>query len=107
MGQERSNTRNRTGGKVPGGSEASKVERYAIRQERRAVAAKQMASGIHPDALLPIEPHVTTLLNGSKATVYRRARTDPTFPKLIRLTSRCTRIRAGELLDWLKSQGEA
>lgn len=85
--------------------EATKADRDALRQERRTAVAKQMASGIHPDSLLPIEPHVTTLMSGSKATVYRRALTDPTFPKLIRLSSRCTRIRAGDLLDWLKRQG--
>lgn len=86
---------------------ASRVERQVSRESRRAAASRQMAGGIHPDSMLPIEPHVTTLTNLSKATVYRRARTDPTFPKLHRFSSRCTRMRAGDLLDWLKSQGRA
>lgn len=73
---------------------------------RRDAAARHLAAGLHPDTLLPIEPHVTLLTGRSKATIYRLAQRDP-FPKLIRLSSRCTRIRAGDLLDWLKSQGEA
>ena len=73
---------------------------------RRAAAARHLAAGLHPDTLLPIEPHVILLTGRSKATIYRLAKCDP-FPKLIRLSSRCTRIRAGDLLDWLKSQGEA
>ncbi len=43
----------------------------------------------------------------SEATLYRKAKTDPTFPKLIRLGARCTRIRAGDLTTWLAAQGTA
>lgn len=41
----------------------------------------------------------------SEATLYRKAKTDPTFPRLIRLGARCTRIRAGDLTTWLAAQG--
>lgn len=40
----------------------------------------------------------------SEATLYRKASNDPTFPKLVKLGSRCTRIRAGDLTAWLTSQ---
>jgi predicted DNA-binding transcriptional regulator AlpA len=39
----------------------------------------------------------------SEDTLYRRAKSDPSFPKLIRIGARCTRIRAGDLTAWLNS----
>ena len=57
-----------------------------------------------PDALLNLR--TAGAVGGvSTATIYRRAATDPTFPKLIRLGARCTRIRAGDLTAWLAAQG--
>lgn len=41
----------------------------------------------------------------SEATLYRKAAADPTFPKLVKMGARCTRIRAGELMTWLAAQG--
>jgi len=43
----------------------------------------------------------------SVSTIYRKAATDPTFPKLIRMGARCTRIRAGDLTAWLAAQAGA
>jgi prophage regulatory protein len=40
----------------------------------------------------------------SEATLYRKAASDPAFPKLVKLGARCTRIRAGDLTAWLASQ---
>jgi prophage regulatory protein len=40
----------------------------------------------------------------SQATLYRKAASDPAFPKLVRMGARCTRIRAGDLTAWLASQ---
>ena len=40
----------------------------------------------------------------SSASIYRKAKSDPTFPKLIRLGSRCTRIRALDLSAWIAAQ---
>lgn len=37
----------------------------------------------------------------SIATLYRRAKDDPSFPRLIRMGARCTRIRAADLTAWL------
>lgn len=56
------------------------------------------------DALLTIRT-ASAVAGLSSATIYRRAANDPTFPKLIRLSARCTRIRAGELTAWLAAQG--
>lgn len=57
----------------------------------------------NPDALLKIST-AGALAGRAVSTVYHLARTDPTFPKLIKHGTRCTRIRAGDLTDWLKAQ---
>ena len=41
----------------------------------------------------------------SESTLYRMAKADPTFPRLVKLGARCTRIRAGDLIAWLAAQG--
>jgi predicted DNA-binding transcriptional regulator AlpA len=56
-----------------------------------------------PDALLRMRT-VAAIAGLSEASLYRKAATDPTFPKLIRLSARCTRIRAGDLTAWLVAQ---
>jgi predicted DNA-binding transcriptional regulator AlpA len=56
------------------------------------------------DALLTLKT-ASAVAGLSSATLYRRAASDPTFPKLIRLGKRCTRVRAGELRLWLAAQG--
>ena len=43
----------------------------------------------------------------SVSTIYRKAATDPSFPKLIKMGARCTRIRAGDLTAWLAAQAGA
>lgn len=62
-----------------------------------------VAAADNPDALLKITT-AATLAGIGTSTVYHRARTDPTFPKLIKHGTRCTRIRAGDLTAWLKAQ---
>lgn len=42
----------------------------------------------------------------SEATLYRKAASDPTFPKLVKMGQRCTRIRAGDLTAWLAAQAQ-
>lgn len=93
------------------GDAANKSAPHGARQDlhkeqRRLAATKRLAEGVHPDTLLNLEPEVTALTGWSKATVYRRARTDPSFPKIIRLSARCSRINAGSLMAWLKAQSE-
>ena len=57
-----------------------------------------------PSALLTIT--TAGAIGGiSSATIYRKAASDPNFPKFVRIGKRCTRIRAGEWLAWLDAQG--
>lgn len=71
-----------------------------------------MAQPLHvvqiADALLKLST-VSAVAGLSEATIYRKAANggDPTFPKLIKLGKRCTRIRAGDLTAWLAAQAEA
>jgi prophage regulatory protein len=55
-----------------------------------------------PDALLTMQ-NASKVAGLSEDTLYRKAKTDPSFPKLIRIGTRCTRIRAGDLTAWLNS----
>lgn len=56
-----------------------------------------------PDALLRLST-AAALLGASEATLYRKAAADPTFPRLVKMGKRCTRIRAGDLTAWLAAQ---
>lgn len=38
------------------------------------------------------------------SSLYDKAKSDPTFPRLIKFGTRCTRIRAGDLNEWVKSK---
>ena len=58
------------------------------------------------DALLKMAT-ASVIAGLSEATLYRKAKTDPTFPKLVKLGKRCTRIRAGDLTAWLASKAGA
>ena len=56
-----------------------------------------------PDALLRMST-ASALAGLSEATLYRKAASDPTFPRLVKMGARCTRIRAGDLTTWLQAQ---
>lgn len=58
------------------------------------------------DALLTLRT-ASAVAGMSPATLYRKSATDPTFPRLVRLGRRCTRIRAGDLTAWLSSKAGA
>jgi prophage regulatory protein len=58
------------------------------------------------DALLTLRT-ASAVAGMSPATIYRKSASDPTFPKLVRMGRRCTRIRAGDLTRWLASQAGA
>ncbi len=65
--------------------------------------AQPIEAADNPDALLRLT--TAEILTGmGLSTLYKHAANDPTFPKLIKLGTRCTRIRAGDLMDWLKAQ---
>ena len=55
------------------------------------------------DALLKLST-AAAVAGISETTIYRKAASDPTFPKLVKLGRRCTRIRAGDLTAWLALQ---
>ena len=58
------------------------------------------------DALLTLR--TASAVSGlSEATLYRKAKADPTFPRLVKMGQRCTRIRAGDLTAWLAAQAGA
>lgn len=58
------------------------------------------------DALLTMKT-ASAVAGLSEATLYRKAAADPTFPRLRKLSKRCTRIRAGDLTAWLAAQAGA
>lgn len=59
----------------------------------------------NPDALLQVKT-AAALAGRGTSSIYKLAATDPTFPKLIKRGARCTRIRAGDLTQWLKAQAQ-
>jgi prophage regulatory protein len=83
--------------------EANPTPSVADARRARPSALQPIEAARIPDALLMI-PTACAVTGLSPATLYRKAATDPTFPKLIRLGSRCTRIRAGDLTAWLAAQ---
>lgn len=70
---------------------------------RRAASGQTIDAARIPESLLAMRT-ASEITGLSKATLYRLAATDPTFPKLVKLGTRCTRIRAGDLLAWLDAQ---
>lgn len=76
-------------------------------------ASKPKRGGTQPlhaaqiaDALLTLR--TAAAVSGlSEATLYRKAKSDPTFPTLVKMGARCTRIRAGSLCAWLAAQAGA
>jgi len=77
---------------------------------RKGTRSKPQPQSLHAvqiaDALLKMST-ASTVAGLSEASLYRKAATDPTFPKLIKLGKRCTRIRAGDLTAWLTVQARA
>lgn len=73
-----------------------------LKSPRAAPAEQPVALSLLPTAMLKV-PTAALVSGLSVATIYRRAKDDPTFPRLHRLGPRCTRIRAGELDAWLSA----
>lgn len=75
-------------------------------RRRRGIALQPLNAALLPDALLTLK--TASAVSGlSEATIYRKAASDPTFPRLVKMGSRCTRIRAGSLTTWLAAQAAA
>lgn len=74
---------------------------------------KRKAGRLQPFAVAQIEDALLTLTTTSAVaglsipSIYRKVKSDPTFPKLIRLGRRCTRVRAGDLRNWIGAQAAA
>jgi predicted DNA-binding transcriptional regulator AlpA len=65
--------------------------------------AQPLSAARIPHALLTLRT-AAAVAGVSEATLYRRAQTDPTFPRLIKDGLRCTRIQAGALAKWLEAR---
>jgi prophage regulatory protein len=75
----------------------------SVKRPHSAHIPQPVAAAENPDSLLKIST-VAALAGIGISTVYHRARTDSTFPRLIKHGTRCTRVRAGDLTVWLKAQ---
>ena len=73
-------------------------------QKPRKGNPQPLSAAALPGALLNLRT-AGAVWGVSIPTIYRKAATDPTFPELIRIGARCTRIRAGDLTAWLAAQG--
>lgn len=80
-------------------SEPANTNPSGERRNLQPLHAAQIA-----DALLRMRT-AATVAGMSEATLYRKAKSDPTFPRLVKIGKRCTRIRAGDLTTWLAAQG--
>ena len=80
--------------------------KFHMPRKRAARTAQPLDAAQITDALLKMR--TAAAVSGlSESTLYRKAASDPTFPKLIKMGARCTRIRAGDLTAWLAVQAGA
>lgn len=73
---------------------------------KRAIKPQPLHAAQIAEALLKMRT-AAAISGMSESSLYRHAAKDATFPKLIKLGKRCTRIRAGDLTAWLSAQGGA
>ncbi len=59
-----------------------------------------------PDTALIDVPTFATLINSGVSTTWRKLASDPTYPKLIRLGTRCTRVRLGDVRALIAGRAE-
>ena len=90
---------------TPGSLHTTQPDKASAGNSKRSSTQPLHAAQI-ADALLTLRT-ASAVAGMSPATIYRRASTDPTFPKLVRMGRRCTRIRAGDLTAWLAAKAEA
>lgn len=69
-------------------------------RQRRRASIQPLEVATIPDSLLTLRT-ASAVAGLSIATIYRKAASDPTFPGLIRLSARCTRVKAGPFMAWL------
>ena len=82
---------------------ATEATTPALKKPTRGTNPQPLHAAQIADALLTLR--TAAAISGlSEATLYRKATSDPSFPKLVRIGKRCTRIRAGDLTAWLAAQ---
>lgn len=82
---------------------AAEANTTALKKLTRCTNPQPLHAAQIADALLTLR--TAAAVSGlSEATLYRKAATDPAFPKLVKLGKRCTRIRAGDLTAWMAAQ---
>lgn len=79
------------------------TEKPKIRRPGTNAKPQSVEAALIPDAWLTLAT-AATVSGLSTPTLYRKAKTDPSFPRLVRLGARCTRVKAGELFAWLDKQ---
>ncbi len=85
----------------------SSLTTYGPSKRKRGSVNPQPLSTVQvPDALLKLKT-ASQIAGISEATIYRKAASDSSFPKLVKIGRRCTRIRAGDLTAWLAAQAGA
>jgi prophage regulatory protein len=85
----------------------SAIDTQSLTTKKERIRSTQpLAAAQLADALLTLKT-AGAVAGMSEDTIYRKAKTDPSFPKLIRIGARCTRIRAGDLTAWLNSLGQS
>jgi predicted DNA-binding transcriptional regulator AlpA len=60
-------------------------------------------SALDEEAMIDMEL-AAAVLDSSKATIWRLMKEDPDFPKIVRLSKRSTKIRVGDLLEYLRKK---
>jgi prophage regulatory protein len=78
-----------------------RAEQAAARRMAHAVAQASLAARV-PDMLVDIR--VVGLIVGYKTSTIYREVSEGKFPKPLHLSARCTRWRAGDVLDHVKAQ---
>jgi prophage regulatory protein len=82
---------------------AAQLNEALVRKQEKLRQRREFAEA-SPDALLKVDV-VASFADVSRATVYRRVR-DGSFPKPVRLSARCTRWRAGDVMAWLRAMAQ-
>ncbi len=82
-------------------TQATQADKPARNTKPQPLHAAQIA-----EALLKLST-AAQISGVSESTLYRKAAADPSFPKLIKMGKRCTRIQAGAFMAWLSKQAEA
>ncbi|GMV74533.1 MAG: hypothetical protein AMXMBFR78_14840 [Rubrivivax sp.] len=79
---------------------------HAAQDRKRGATPQPLHAAQIADALLTLRT-ASAVTGLSETTIRRKEKTDPTFPRLIRMGRRCTRIKAGGLTAWMAAKAGA